>query len=91
MAYFSPVFANGELAGRLVGVAYVVAYVLFGAAACTRRCASCLVRGSSTEGAAPAGCSCSCCRTAFGAAAIAFSRAVGDKQSSEQLTIIGAP
>ena len=33
VTYFSPIFANGELAGRFISVAYVVAYMLFGAGA----------------------------------------------------------
>ena len=91
VAYFSPVFANGELAGRLVGVAYVVAYMLFGAAALHPSMRRMLVRAEHRGSRARAGCSCSsaaprcrCPRRSRSAARSA------DKPIIEQLTIIGA-
>jgi hypothetical protein len=53
VTYFSPIFANGELAGRFISVAYVVAYMLFGAGALHPSMRRLLVRSPSAEEAAP--------------------------------------
>ncbi len=91
VAYFSPVFANGELAGRLIGVAYVLAYMLFGAAALHPSMRQVLVRASSAEDAAPRR-----LLVLLGCAglslplAIVFSRRVEGTTNVVQLTIVGA-
>ena len=91
VAYFAPGFANDQLSGRLIGVAYILAYMLFGAAALHPSMSRLLVRATDVEATAPRrllvllGCT-----PLTVPVAIAFSRAVGERADLEQLAIIGA-
>jgi two-component system cell cycle sensor histidine kinase/response regulator CckA len=91
VTYFSPIFANGELAGRFISVAYVVAYMLFGAGALHPSMRRLLVRSPSAEEAAPRRLLVLlACATLSMPAAILFNRAVEGRVDVEQLMIIGA-
>jgi PAS domain S-box-containing protein len=91
VAYFAPSFANDELSGRIIGVAYVLAYMLFGAAALHPSMSRLLVRAANVEDSAPRrlivllGCT-----PLTVPLAIVFSRVVGGRADLEELAIIGA-